>query len=113
MTELLNSLTPILVTSIQAILVVVIPLLAKIVIKLIKTKLVELENKVGEQNYNAIFTVAQDIYFEVEQRFINGYITDKREEFDKLLLDKVPTLTQEEIDKTREAICGKINSYLK
>lgn len=113
MTELLDAIVPVFVDAIITMLVVIVPLVAKIVIKYIKTKLVQIENTVGEQNYNALKLLAEDVYFLVEQKYITGLITDKKEEFDRLLLEKVPTLTQEEIDSTREAICGKINSYLK
>jgi len=113
MKEIANAVAPVLVQVVIAILVVVIPLIARIVIKYLKAKLVEVENRIGKQNYDAIMTVAEDIFFEVEQKYINGLIKDKREEFDKLLLAKVPSLTQNEIDRARESIVGKINSYLK
>lgn len=111
--EVLNALAPVFVDAIITMLVVIVPLVAKIIIQYVKAKLVQVQNTVGEQNYNAIKSVAEDIYFLVEQKYIVGLIDDKKKEFDKLLLEKIPSLTQEEIDSTREAICGKINSYLK
>lgn len=113
MREILDALIPTFIDCIITMLVVIVPLIAKVIIKYIKAKLVHIENAVGEQNYNAMKLIAEDIYFLVEQKYISGLIQDKKAEFDKLLLEKIPTLTQEEIDSTREAICGKINSYLK
>jgi len=70
--------------------------------------------KTGIDKYNADLTIAKAIYFQVEQlfKFIPGAGTLKADMFDKLILDKVPGLTQDEIDHFRESIVGEVNSQL-
>jgi ABC-type sugar transport system permease subunit len=111
--EILVGIQPILVKMILAMLTIIIPIIAKLVIDFVKLKLNELQTRVGEQNYTVLKKIAEETYFIIEQKFINGMIQDKEDAFNNLLKQKLPQLSQDEIDDFREAICGEINTYLK
>lgn len=72
-------------------------------------------NQIGVDKYNKNYKLAQDVYYAVEQqfKFSSEAGLKKAEEFDKLLLKKIPGISQEELDHFREAICGKINTEIK
>ena len=71
--------------------------------------------QLGVDQYNEDYKIAQDIYYIVEQKFkfIPQAGEQKRKVFDKLLVEKIPGISQEELDHFRETICGKINSEVK
>jgi hypothetical protein len=81
----------------------------------IKKKRDALIAQMGVDKYNENYKLAQDLYYTVEQKF--RFITDagkqKADEFNKLLVEKIPGISQEEMDHFRETICGKINSKVK
>lgn len=81
----------------------------------IKKKKEALIKQIGVNQYNEDYKIAQDIYYIVEQqfRFTPQTGEEKKKEFDKLLIEKVPGISQEELDHFRETICGKINSEVK
>ena len=47
---------------------------------------------------------------EQDFKFIPAAGEQKRKAFDKLLLEKIPGISQGEIEHFREAICGKVNA---
>ncbi|MBV4417071.1 hypothetical protein [Clostridium tyrobutyricum] len=71
--------------------------------------------QMGVDKYNENYKLAQDLYYTVEQkfRFIPDAGKQKADEFNKLLIEKIPGISQEELNHFREAICGKINSEVK
>ena len=81
----------------------------------IKKKKESLISQIGVDQYNKDYKFAQDIYYGVEQqfKFIPAAGEQKRKEFDKLLVEKIPEITQEELNHFRETICGKINAEVK
>ena len=81
----------------------------------LKKKKESLIKQIGVDQYNEDYTIAKDIYYIVEQqfKFIPQAGEQKRKEFDKLLVEKMPGISQEELNHFREAICGKINSEVK
>lgn len=81
----------------------------------LKKKREALIKQIGVDQYNEDYKIAQDIYYIVEQqfKFIPQAGEKKAEEFNKLLVEKIPGISQEELDHFRETICGKINSEVK
>lgn len=81
----------------------------------LKKKRESLINQMGVDQYNKNYKIAQDIYYIVEQqfKFIPQAGEQKRGAFDKLLVEKIPGISQEELNHFRETICGKINSAVK
>ncbi len=86
-----------------------------VAITYLKKKKEALIKQIGVNQYNEDYTIAQDIYYIVEQqfKFIPQAGEEKRKKFDDLLVEKVPGISQEELDHFRETICGKINSEIK
>nr|DAI90575.1 MAG TPA: holin [Caudoviricetes sp.] len=81
----------------------------------LKKKRESLVNQLGVDQYNKDYKLAQDIYYGVEQqfKFIPQAGEQKAKEFDKLLTEKIPGISQEELDHFREAIVGKVNAEVK
>ena len=81
----------------------------------LKKKREALVTQLGVDKYNEDYKIAQDIYYIVEQqfKFIPQAGEQKRKEFDKLLIEKIPGISQEELNHFRETICGKVNSEVK
>jgi len=81
----------------------------------LKKKKEALITQLGIDKYNENYKLAKDIYYIVEQqfKFIPAAGEQKRKEFDKLLVEKIPGISQEELNHFREAICGKINTEVK
>lgn len=73
------------------------------------------EKKLGQEKTAAIKLIAQEVFYIVEQQYKNvpDMANAKRIVFDQLLLNKVPGLTQVELDHLRESICGAVNTELK
>ncbi|MDV3428480.1 MAG: hypothetical protein LIR50_15920 [Bacillota bacterium] len=84
-------------------------------VKYIDQKKQALIKQIGNDKYNANFNIAKNIYYEVEQqfRFIPDSGKQKADEFDKLLVKKIPGISQDDLTHFKEAICGKINSEVK
>jgi len=80
----------------------------------LKKKREALINQLGVDQYNKDYKLAQDIFYVVEQqfKFIPNAGEQKRKEFDKLLTEKIPGISQEELDHFRETICGKVNAEI-
>lgn len=78
----------------------------------LKKKREALINQLGVDQYNKDYKMAQDIYYIVEQqfKFVPQAGEQKKQEFDKLLVEKIPGISQEELDHFRETICGKVNA---
>jgi hypothetical protein len=68
----------------------------------------------GADKYNSTYTIAKGFFYQAEQafKFIPGAGSLKADMFDKLLLNKVPGLTQDEINHFREAIAGEVTTQL-
>lgn len=81
----------------------------------LKKKKEAIIKQIGVNQYNEDYKIAQDIYYRAEQqfRFTPQAGEQKKKEFDKMLIEKIPGISQEELDHFRETICGKINSEIK
>lgn len=101
--EQLNQILTLLGGFVVAILVIVIPALGKLVGtylgKLIEAK----EQEMGQAEYDANKKLAIDLVKIVEERFKLGEIaTNKVDEFTRLLLEKVPYVTESEIKDLKD-----------
>lgn len=112
---LFNGVMNIAVQAVLSILGVVATYLVAVVVSYVSKKREALIKQMGTEEYNTTYNIAKSIYYAVEQQFklIPAAGEQKRKEFDNLLLEKIPTLTQAELDHFREAICGEINSKVK
>jgi hypothetical protein len=113
--SLLNQIVGIAVQASVTILGVAASYFVSVGVSYINKKKQALIKQIGVDQYNSTYNIAKGVYFAVEQqfKFIPLAGEEKAMEFDKLLLSKVPGLTQEEIDHFREAVVGEINSQVK
>lgn len=79
------------------------------------TKTSLIETQLGQEKTTALKIIAQEVYYIVEQQYKNvpDMANAKRILFDQMLLQKIPGLTQAELDTLRESICGAVNTQLK
>ena len=100
--------------ALAGILVVVIKSVGEVAREFIKIKIEAAEQKIKLTKYNEILEVGKNIWNVVEEKY---RITDnleiltksKAKTFDKLLLEKFPHLTPDEIKEVRQAIAGEFN----
>jgi hypothetical protein len=113
--QLSNGIMTIVVQAILSIVGLLATAAMTVVIQYLNKKKEEVSNKIGADNYNHIFNVAKATFFSVEQNFsgLTGMGEQKRKLFDSLLLQKMPGLTQQELDHFREGITGEMNHILK
>lgn len=109
-----NGILPIVVTAVVAILGTIITIVGKDFVGFIQAKHDEAVAKAGASTYNQNRKFALDIWNIVDEHFrvsgtVKAAITDKIDLFNKLLLEKIPGLTQSEIDFLRQSIAGEIN----
>ena len=98
-----------------SVLVILVNAVVVVAIAYINKKKEELIKKIGEDEYEKYFKIATDIFHYVEQNFkgVSSIPNEKRKVFEDLIKQKIPYITQEEIDYFRESVVGKINQEIK
>lgn len=114
--QLISQIVPILIACIVGILAVIIKAIGNAIIAFIKVKQEEVIKRIGQAKYAEEIGIAHDIWLIVEEHFrINKTIENVTSEkiilFDKLLLEKIPYLTQKDIDFLRQTIAGEFNGW--
>ncbi len=114
MEQLLEQIIPILIAAILGVFTVVIKSVGDVTIKYLNTKKDELISRIGIQEYNKRIATASDIWGIVDEHFriydsVAYEIEDKINLFNKLLLERIPTLEQADLDYLRQTIAGQIN----
>ncbi|HDK7179511.1 TPA: hypothetical protein PTW06_001350 [Clostridium botulinum] len=89
--------------------------LSTVVVQYFKKKRQALINQMGNEQYNMHYNNAKSIFYAVEQeyRLIPKSGEQKAEKFNRMLMEKIPSLKQEDLDHFREAIVGEINTQIK
>jgi hypothetical protein len=110
----LSQVAPILATAIVAILVRVIYKIAPIVIQLLLKLKDEAEQRIIASGHMQDLQTAKEVWDIIEEKFritenAKEVLDTKANEFDKLLLQRIPGLTQNNIDDLRQAIAGEVN----
>lgn len=102
------------VGGILAILKIALDGLMDIGIEYIKARKDKLVQQLGIDQYNEKRQLAVDIYNRVEQEFKGkiGVSQQKLQAFDQYIVEKIPGISQEDIQHFREAITGDVNSKL-
>ena len=100
--------------ALASVLVVVIKSLGEATREFIKVKVEAVEQKIKESKYNELFEVVKNILNMVEEKYrvtdnIETLAQSKADMFDKMLLEKFPHLTKEELTEVRQAIAGEYN----
>lgn len=111
--EILNQILTILGTALVAILAVVIPALAKLVGVYVNTLIEKKKAEIGNDTYEANKKLAIDIARVIEERFRLGeLVNSKAEEFEKIILEKIPYITKEQIDELRNLAVKSIDESI-
>lgn len=115
MQEFLNQIIPLLVACAIGILVAIIKSIGDVAKEFIEAKKAEVIAKIGKAEYEKRLSTAMDIWGIVEEHFrLSGLIEDtmtgKAAMFNELLLDRIPSLKQSDIDYLRQTIAGQVNS---
>ena len=113
--EILNQIVPILVTVIVGILVVIVKSVGDAATSYIQAKKDAIVLKLGVDKYNQELAFAGSIWDIVEENFrigeiVGDTILKKQEMFDKLLKERVPSLTEAQIESLRQSIAGVVNA---
>jgi hypothetical protein len=115
MNELINQIIPLLITCIVGVLAIVIKGLGDVAAKYFQAKREEVIAQIGQVEYKKRISTALDIWGIVDEHFrlnnlIDHTIQSKSELFNELLLERIPTLEQSDLDYLRQAIAGQINA---
>lgn len=113
--QIINGAEGIAVTAILAILGVAIKGVADIIIELLNVKKDEIIAKIGAERYNFYRRVALDVFNRVEEEYRgqSGVYDKKIAAFDKYLIQRIPSLTEEELEHFRQSIVGDVNNEIK
>lgn len=111
---LLNGVSTIAVQAILTILGLAVTYLITVVVSYLNKKKQAVIKQMGVDQYNANYNLSSKILLALEQqfKFIPSAGALKAAAFDKLLLNKVPGLTQDEIDHFRESVVGEFNTQI-
>lgn len=113
---LISQIAPILATAIVSILVAIIKKVGDALIELLITKKKEVELRITSNGHETELNTAKEVWNIIEERFritenCTSALASKADEFNKLLLSKIPGLTQSDLDYLRQAVAGEINKY--
>lgn len=113
---LISQIAPIAATVIVSILVAIIKKIGDAVIELLVTKKKEVELRVISSGHEKELNTAKEVWHIIEEKFritenAESLLGSKADEFDNLLLSKIPGLTQSDLDYLRQAVAGEVNKY--
>lgn len=115
MENILSQLAPYVIAAIVAVIARVIQLVGTALIDFIEKKKEEVIKRIGQTKYEESKSIAFTVWNIVEEHFrVTSFIGDsiqlKIAMFDKLLLEKVPGLTESEISYLRQGVAGIVNA---
>ena len=111
---LINQIAPIAATAITAILCVVLKQLGKAGIELLATKKKETEQKIESNGYKSNVDKAHEVWKIVDDKFrltqnAIEVFGSKEKLFEDILLQRIPGLSQKNVDDLRDTISGLVN----
>lgn len=113
---LISQIAPIIATAVVSLLVFIIKKIGDAVIELLVTKKKEIELRIVSSGHEKELNTAKEVWNIVEEKFritenCAAVLGSKSNEFDRLLLSKIPGLTQTDLDYLRQAVAGEVNKY--
>lgn len=114
MDTLTNGVMEIVIQAILSVMGVLVTYLVAVAVTYLNKKKENLIQNIGAEQYNSTYNIAKSVYYAVEQqfRFIPQAGKEKKDKFDKMLLEKIPSLKQEDLSHFREAVVGEINNQI-
>ncbi|MBI6030929.1 cobalt ABC transporter permease [Clostridium perfringens] len=114
MEKILDPILAALTLGIVGVLVAIIKSVGDVTIQYIAKKKEMVEQKLKLDKHEEEFKTAQQVWNIVEEKYritdnIKDLAKSKADEFDKLLLEKIPYLTEEQVKMLRQALAGEYN----
>ena len=111
---LVNQIGTIAIAAVVAILSVTIKAVGNVIIQLIEKKKQEVEQNLKLNEHQQELQTAKEVWNMVDEKYritdkVENLIKSKADDFDKLLLEKIPYLTKEQVQDLRQTIAGEIN----
>jgi len=111
---LINQIATIATTAIVAILVAIIKQVGNAAIEFFVTKKKEVEQNIKISGHEEELNTAKEVWNIIEEKFritenAEQILSSKADEFDKLLLQRIPELSEKNLDDLRQAIAGEYN----
>jgi len=111
---IINQIAPIVSTSLIAILIIIIKAIRQPAIDLFISKKNEVEQRIIASGHEQELKEAKEVWNIIEEKFritenASAVLNSKANEFDNLLLQRIPGLTQTNLDNLRQAIAGEVN----
>ena len=101
--EILNQILTLLGVFIMAVLSVLVPYVGKLIGTYLGAKIEAKQQEIGQSEYEANKKLALDLVKIVEERFRLGELAgNKVEEFNKLLLEKCPYITEQQLKDLKD-----------
>lgn len=114
MEKILDTILSAVGVTLATVLVAIIKSVGNEAVEYLKTKKKVSDQKIKESKYAELFEVGKNIWNMVEEKYritdnIENLAKSKADMFDKMLLEKFPHLTKEELIEVRQAIAGEVN----
>jgi len=111
---LISQIAPIAATAVVAILVATIKTVGSAATEVFAKKKEEIEQKIKTSGHESELITAKEVWNIIEEKFritenASQILGSKADLFDKLLLSRIPGLTQSNLDDLRQAIAGEVN----
>jgi len=111
---LINQIAPIVATAIVAILVAIIKQVGSVAIEFLVAKKKEAEQNTKISGHEAELNTAKEVWNIIEEKFritenATQFLDSKADEFDNLLLQRIPELSAKNLEDLRQAIAGEYN----
>lgn len=108
--QILNGVMPIITQGVISVLGILLTIAISQATQYLSIKKQAVVEKIGVDQYNFYQSLAESIFYGIEQQMKTSSGKDKKGEFDKRLMAKIPGLTQDELDHLREGVVGKARS---
>ncbi|MDQ0149115.1 cobalt ABC transporter permease [Eubacterium multiforme] len=112
--EIIPSVGPVLIAAIMGVFVAIVKSVADVIIKYVGKKKEVVEQRLQLDKHIEEVETAKQVWNIVEEKYritdnIKQLVKSKADEFDKLLLEKIPYLNEKDVKELRLAIAGKVN----
>ena len=112
---LISQIAPIAATAITAILVAIIKTIGGAAIEVLSKKKEQIDQAIKASGHEQDLQTAKEVWNIVEEKFritenALEILKSKADEFNKLLLEKIPGLSQQNLDDLRQSIAGEVNA---
>lgn len=112
--DLLPQILSVIGVALTGIIVVIIKSVGNVTVEFIQKKKEAVEQQLNLDKHTEILEMGRMVWNIVEEKFritenIEEFVGSKANEFDKLLLEKLPFLDEKQVAEIRQAIAGEVN----